>query len=417
MLVASLFAPTVHAHVIAPGRPEVRASGSIALESIVAPLRLHVPRATPAARARAWLADLEWAAARATALGWPSPLPDGGRGGSPSFDVYVVPSAGASSVAVPETQWPSVDRPAASAYAVVAETAAEIDFASCAMGAYVQASTYAIDPFEDVAWRRATGTFVAGVATGVLGGCTTGLTDVQADPWRGWFAPSDDYPDRPDGGALALLAMSARHDGGTGRFVRDLWELAGLRSDAGDPTSGLTLFQVWSESARGAGDSLRDNLTSEALERFLLEQPWRARTFPVGLALEGVTPIALGDPVRWPSLPVRVAGPSEGVEPAASSYVLLDPEGAPDDARLRVWLEGETGVEWGVTAIGLDSLGRESLRMEMPVRREPRGYLAIERVARYERLLFVVTALPLGVPAIRADAEIDARGFRLTLDR
>ena len=137
----------------------------------------------------------------------------------------------------------------------------------------------------------------------------------------------------------------------------------------------------------------------------------------MGLALEGVTPIALGDPVRWPSLPVRVAGPSEGVEPAASSYVLLDPEGAPDDARLRVWLEGETGVEWGVTAIGLDSLGRESLRMEMPVRREPRGYLAIERVARYERLLFVVTALPLGVPAIRADAEIDARGFRLTLDR
>lgn len=389
----------------------------MALESIVAPLRLHVPSSTAPDRAARWLSDLEWAATRAAALGWPPPLPDGSRGGSPSFDVYVVRRGGPSSVAVPETAWPSVDLPSTSAYAVVTESAAELDFASCAIASYVQASSWAIDPHEDVAWRRASGTLVAGLATGVLGGCTTGLADVQSDPARAWFAPGDDEPDRPDGGALVLLSMSARHDGGSGRFLRDLWELSRYRSESEDPSAGLTLFDVWSESARGAGDSLRDNLVLSALERALLDQPWRARTYPADVALASTAPIDLGAPIRFVELPAHRSGPEEGVEPTGSWFGVLETAGADPESRLRVWFEGETGTAWGVIVVGFDRVGRESVRLEMPIRREPRGYLAIERVARHERLLFVVTALPHEVPVIRHDAWIDGRGFRITIDR
>ena len=403
-------APRYHGPTLPLAAPRPRpGDDGMVLRSERCPVSLHAPRGYSEAGAGRVLRALEHAYEWLHARDWPLPYSDGGAGGSLDFDVYLEPGSahGASVVAETEVAWSALD--AASGYALLDSGLPAEALERCSTQALVEAGLLGLDPAERAGARTATAELVTWLATGELG-CDDLSQDTQAAPELGVLGSGEL---QSTGFALLLAMLSRRHDGGDGRFARELWEISRQRSEH---ASALhvepTLWQALAAALEKAGESLDQVATELAVERYVAN----LRSSESGLpGLPSGAEVATRSGAKLGALPAHLSS-SAKLGTYGSAYVLVDTAGAHDGGQLRVWLRGDAGVRWSLVALRLDADDRELGRMEAPPRRVPDSFLPVVLGSDTRRVVVVVTKLPWLRPDEAEADEGDADGFSLILD-
>lgn len=396
-------------------QPEQRPGAQpLLLRSWLYPLSVHAPKTVSFDQAERVLSHLEQAYELLGETGWPLPLPDGGAGGSGDFDLYLVPESQASVAAYAEGDvlWTLLD--SATAYVVVNPRVPAQLLPAYLVSALVQAALLEQDPAEAPSWRQATGAFVAWLATGQFG-CDQAVVDQQLEPWRGWVS---DQPGSGAGGAFILAMLSESQDGGTGTFLRELWQFARQKSRLGDMLRGSPdVFEALARALENAGQSLDKLAVDLAVARYFAGPSERRRWAP-WFALRTLPPeaaVPVVDIGRLDGLPRRLAAAEPPLETFGSGYFVIDTTGRSLPMQLEIWLRGEYGARWSLVAVRLAADGSEAGRVAAPPKRDPNSYLTVELTPDTAKVLMVVTNLIEGVP----DADCNTRNlhsFELILD-
>ncbi len=210
---------------------------------------------------------------------------------------------------------------------------------------------------------------------------------------------------------VALALVSARADGGTGSFVRDMWQLARQRTWEGSELRGAPdLWMAFKKALELAGENLDNFIEEAAVARYFAGEPRRAAQapFPMLRRLPVEASVPLLGRAEWARLPRHLPAADPAIEPFGSAYGLVDVRGAPPGSRLRLWCEGEFGVRWSFVAVRLDASGRELARLTAPATRNPRSFLVLELAPGTAEVLLVATNLSERLP----DADIPDEHMR-----
>lgn len=408
--------------VAAPDRVARPSVGGATLDSLELPLRVHAP---PRAirRANTALKALERAYVAWRGFGWPLPAPDADFGGSPAFDLYLVPGAAVAGDAPVDQERVLSDFDGALTYATVSAERSGAQLVTCVHSAFAQATARALEPAESASLVRATGEYGAYRETGEPG-CDDSFVLGQNAPEHSMLGA--DLAAAGSGGMFFAM-LSERHDAGSGEFVRALWELARQRSKglvSDDRLRGSP--DVWEVLARvleTTDEHWPDEVTEFAAARFFAGEPSRRAASPyrVFAELPSDAAVPLLADLEEAQLPRHVRTAADGgIEALGSSYVrvrLSDASAcASGTCELRVWLRGELGPNWSLLALRLGAGGRELGRMHAPPRDVPASYLPLVISADTRQVILVVTNLPRATPD--ADAGVPApRGVELVIER
>lgn len=395
--------------------PTPRPTGAaLSLASLELPVRVHVPRSTPERRALRSLRAFEAAYSALDVWAWPLPSFDGGYGGHTDIDLYVVEPALCRSACA------AIDRPllpsdfdAAQSYALIASTLPAAALEACALSALAQAGLRAVDPSEAESWVRASAELAVWQLTGQLG-CDDALAHAQAAPERGLLNAD---PESAAAGALLLAVLSERLDEPAIVLMRNLWESTRQHSAGLVPDDRLRsspdLWEVLRQTLESRRLSFEEELIAFGVARYFSGPPARRAQAPfralAALPSDAAVPITRDiDGARLPAY-VRDQAPLRDV---GSAYVRVHWQPASQPAELQVWLHGELGARWSLTAVRVDASGREVGRTSAPVRDVPSSYLPIVLGPEVSDLLLVVTQLPERTPD--ADRRADtSHGYEL----
>lgn len=407
--------------VATPPRRVRPAEGSQRLVSLEFPVQVHARR-NAGSRAQVALDALEDAYVALRAQGWPLPVPDADLGASAAFDLYLVPGVECASEAAVDEQRALSDFDAALTYAIVSEDVRGPRLAACVHSAFAQATARALEPAESASIVRATGEYAAYRETGAPG-CDDSMIAGQGAPEHSMLGA-----DRAaaGSGALFLAMLSERHDAGSGEFVRALWELArqhskGLVSDdrlRGSPD----VWEVLARVLESSGEQWTDAIADFGTARFFAGDARRraAASFRVFAELPSDGAVPLLADVDGAQLPKHVRTAADGgIEPLGSAYVRVRLSGedrcAAGRCELRVWLRGETGPEWSLTAVQIGAEGAELGRTRAPARKVPESYLPVLVSSATREVILIATHLPRALPD--ADRGVGApRGVELTIE-
>ena len=380
--------------------------------SYLAPITVHAGPDVRMATVKKAVWVLEHAYALASAYHWRAPHYDGMAGGSIGFDLYLRSSSTGSDersgryVAYAQGEHPRWEAPtdATLSYAVVDVSARP--FESCIVSAYGQSFGYAWDAAEAPVWRQALGEFLAWSATGRT--CDE-APDSDGTYLPPLFSPRARPPGRGPGSGGLFLRLLARSDNEEQyfRLVRDLWR-AGQQSSArsdGRLHGGPDLWQVVTARAEALGLSLERTLRELAVAHYV-----GYRSSDLGWMS---VPTVLGG-AKWGELPARwQSGP---VEPTGAVFALTDVREAPDASQLRLWLRGELGVRYALSAVRLDAEGGEIGRVYGPVQDGPRAYLPVELSGEATYVLAVATNLSHRRPDAD-ESDDNTRALQIIADR
>jgi len=409
-----------------PARP---VAGADRRDARLLPLTVHAesPRET-AARLQAALAGLEAAHLAMELERWPVVPGDGGRGGTAGFDLYLreegafeepAPRLPTERAATPrfvrvgtDAPLPLADFDGATTFAELGADVPEDRVFACAVQAYAEAALLAADVAEAPAVRRALAVWWTERLTGFVGCDEQRVIDQQLHPERGFLTHD---PESGEGGVVFLGALAQRHDRNEGTFLPAVFD--GMRQwtrDGGEPyglpdfwwTTGMVLLR--------AEDDLLRFVRELSVSRYFTGSRRGGRFSWLDRLPHEASPPTFAE-TRWERLPRTLPCDLE-VEPYGTAYALVDLGAAPPEARLRVWLEGEFGVQWSLGAARLDASGRDLAHTFAPARDEPRSYLSVELLPGTAAVLLAVTNF--GGRGLDAD-EVDdhARSFRLVVDR
>lgn len=399
-------------------RPET--SGVV--RSQEAPIALHLGDAILPEDATEVLAALEFTHRWLESNGWPTPLPDGGAGGTAETDVYFAHGLAEEgerlAFAAHEVSIPWAGTDAATTFAGVDAGVDAGRLTACVVSAYAQAALLGADPAEANAWRVATGDYLAWLLTGDFGCSDDGLVAHQRAGGRTWVSSA---PDSGEGGALFLALLSARTDGLSGRFIRDLWSGAPQRTWEGDELrASPDLWQVMHVVMEQGDDPLQRLIEEMGVARYFIGDAQRRAGAPIPLlaTLPSEASVRVLGRTRYEELPRRFEPRGLELEPHGSAYVEVDVSEAEPGSQLRIWLRGEVGVAWSLTAVRLAEDGTERGRVRAPVRlRTPRAYIPLE-IADEETHSVLIVVTNLGGRLVDADTTDESvRSFRLILDR
>jgi len=383
------------------------------LASQLYPVTVHAPPELPFNQVETTLKALEFAYALLIETGWPEPYADGGYGGSAFFDLYLTQSAVSSAAFVDDpVPWSLLD--GASTFASVDASVAPDQLQACVVAALVQAILLGQDPAEAEAWRRATGAYVAWLATGFFG-CDDDVVAKQQNPWQAWIS---DSVENSEGGALLLAMLSEREDGGTGTFVRELWQFARQKTrDKRWLRASPDMWEALDRALTNAGESLTEIVENVAVARYFAGPQKRRRHAPFRslrtLREEAQVPIV--GPISIAQLPKHLPISEPALEIFGSSYTLINTAQASFPQQLKLWLQAERGGRGSLVAVRLAEDGRELGRMVAPGRKDQNSYLALELTRETASVLIVVTNLSDGIPDADYDTRND-RAFRLIID-
>lgn len=392
---------------------EARPDLPVAVRSLWLPLAVHADPSVPSQRVKSTLEALEHAYLLTDATGFGLPWPDGGRGDTGGFDLYLSPTRrGADAHVDLRVSFAFLD--GVSTYATVDPRVGDDELESCVAQALAEASFLGQDPAESDHWRHAYGAWLAYAQTGHAS-CSD-LGQQQEEPWRSYVVEGGD---EGAGGAWLLEGLSLQRDGGTGRFVRDMVQLARQRTWQGTQLRGSP--DIW-EALFAITDHESDKLPATLLrlagDRYYMgdERRRRGATNPALGSMDVGAAVPLFFQTRWAELPKHSPAMSPALDAYGSAYAAVDVREAPRDAILKVWLRGEIGVEWTMATIRLDADGRELGRMRAPSRGDvPRCYLPVQLDAGTATVVVVALNLSRRLP----DADVideNVRNFRLIFD-
>jgi hypothetical protein len=397
-----------------PDHEECPGPQPLLLRSWLYPLSVHAPTTVSFDQAEQALLYLEQAYERLAETGWPLPLPDGGVGGNGDFDLFLVPESRPPAAAYADgaVLWTLFD--SATAYGVVNPRVQAQSLPACVVSALVQAALLEQDPAEAPSWRQATGAFVAWLATGQFG-CDQAVVDQQLEPWRGWIGAE---PGSGAGAAFILAMLSESQDGGTGTFIRELWQFARQKSQLSDALRGSPdLFEALARALENSGQSLDKIAVDLAVARYFAGPSERRRAAPYfalrTLPTEAAVPVV--DIGGLDKLPRHLPAADPPIETFGSGYFVVDTAGSSLPMQLEIWLRGEYGARWSLVAVRLAADGREVGRVAAPPKRDPNSYLTVELTPDTAKVLMVVTNLIDGAP----DADCNTRNvhsFELLID-
>ena len=364
------------------------------------------------------LSGLERAYTTLQAHGWPVPELDGALGGGPAVDLYMVPRAlcagTASCSALARPLAPS-DFDAALTYAQVADDLSPAELDACVHSALAQAGLHGADPAEAASWVYASGELSVWQLTGELG-CDSSLSRGQPLAALGMLNAerSSAYA-----GALFLGMLSERVEREPGAFLRSLWETTRQRSSGLVPAERLRsspdLWEVLKVTLNAQHIQLDDELVEFGVARYFAGPNTRKAQAPYRIlaALPSDAAVPLSHDLRSSQLPVKLTE-HEPLHDLGSAYLRVTLEDR-SQQRLQVWLRGELGARWSLTAVRLGDNGRELGRTAAPARTVPSAYLPVTLDAGTAEVLLVVTQLPIKTPD--ADLQADtSHGYELILE-
>jgi hypothetical protein len=391
----------------APAQAERPGEPSLAIRSPYALLTVHAEPGVSYQMHRQVMRALERARARLDALGWPQPISDGALGGGPEIDLYLTATLPTGAYSDGLVTWTYLDR--ASTFGALNPTIPIALLDACVTDVYADASLMSMDPAEASAWRHATAAWLTWQLTGSFG-CDDAVTRQQAEPFRSWVggAAGDG-----GGGAMWLAHLSARHDGGSGRFIRDVWALASQRTWEGtDLRAEPDLWSAIETAVERSGDHLLDNVEELAVLRWFVGRGESSKGFVASMDSDAQVPISR----RLQRLPARMIA-DQPLASFGSAYVIMDAALWKGSRHVRAWLNGEYGVRWSFVAVQLDENGDEALRISAPhTSATPNAYLPIELNDTTQALLFVVTNLSNALPDAD-EPDVHERAFELIVDR
>jgi hypothetical protein len=385
--------------------PEPRPNLALARISVDGSIAVHAPDSANPERVVAAFEALARAQLMLDALGWGTPLADGGRGGTMGFDLYLVDEPyTARGVSDGLDLTGTLD--AAISHAVVGLHVDDMD--ACVTDAYAQSLLLGLDPAESERVRRGFAAWIAYALTG-RAGCDDAIDAWQFEPEAG---PFDDALLGGAGGALFLELLDARYDGG-GRFPRELhqlmrqrtWEGVGLRASP----------DVW-ESLEAIAVA-RDERFHDLLVELSIARGMPASGAP-HLVLRAVATRPRMMWSRWPkSLPWHSPASTRGVAAGGAAYATLDLRAVEPETALEIWLQGEFGVRFALVAIALDERGQElSRRASPPGGTLHRAFVPFVVPPRAHELLLVGVGLGFERPDEDAPEPV-ARHLRFVVDR
>jgi hypothetical protein len=378
------------------------------------PVSVHLAPSAPRARAERALSAIEAAYEWASEHGWALPYPDGGYGGSADFDVYLADDRTtlASAAVDAPLAWTALD--AATSYAVMDSSVSDAALVPCAVSALVQAGLLAHDPAEaaHAGERAASAAFATWQATGELG-CDDARTEAQRAANLGAVGTREEQIVSL---AMLLAMLSQRHDGGSGAFVRGIWELAEQHSASANALHETPDFwQALAAALERAGDSLDQAASEFAFARYAAGERTRDGALP---PMPPSAKVPVLQAPAFDALPKHLPAHAPGLGTYGSAYASVDVSRAPAGAQLHVWLRGDPGARWSLMTVRLDARGRELGRVAAPARRVPDSYVPLELTADTHDVLLVVTALPWRLPDQSTEEDALAKStFRLILDR
>lgn len=391
------------------------------LRSFTRPVNVHPGPRVSATRAATALAAIEGAHAYMEAHDWPLPGTDGGAGDTAGFDLYLMPGE-------PQPGRPiHVSYDAPTAYGILDgvvpwvrvddEVVSDSRLESCVISAYAQAALLMRDPAEAEAWRVATGDYLAWLLTGHFGCDDRGVVRQQRESWRTWVGPD---AESGEGGALFLAMLSARTDGASGDFIRDLWSAAPQHTFEGDQLRAAPdMWQVVNAVMDAGEDPLLRFIEEIAVTRYFAGSAQRRRSAPLGVLRElgEDAAVPLAGHARFDQLPRRFEPHGLELEPYGSAYLEIDTSMAEAGSLLRVWLRGELGVGWALSVVRLGADGSERGRVRTPVQmRNPHSYVPLE-LTDDQTAKVVIVVTNMGARLMDADDPHDmVRSFSLVLD-
>lgn len=398
--------------------------------SLLLPVTVHAEAGVDERRIERALSALELAWLALESRGWPTPPSDGGRDGTDGFDLFL------------RNEWSTTDAPswvpterepperfaragfdamqllddldAALTFAEVYAGVPDDRLEACVTSALIEAALLSTDPAEAISVRRATATYLTQQWTGELG-CDEGLVVTQAlEPTRGIFLHD---PSAGEGGALFLASLSARHDEGTGDWLRDVWNAARQRTPEGELHAVPDVPWMLVQATELTYTPLVRSVVDFAASRWFGGRRRAGARLSILRALPDEATIPAWIRTTWARLPRRLLFADEGeVEPYGTAYAVVDVRGAPPGSRVQVWMEGEYGVEWSLVGMRVDRRGHEISRTRAPARdRDPHSYLSIELLEGTVEVVLAVTNLS-GRGPDADEADDHARSFRLTVD-
>lgn len=406
---------TVSAGALTPEPELATDTDLLTVASLEHPLRVHAMSARSAQQA---LLGMERAYTTLQAHGWPVPELDGGLGGGPAIDVYLLPrrscagSAACSALALPLA--PS-DFDAALTYAQVADDVPSAELDACVHSALAQAGLRGVDPAESASWAYASAELSVWQLTGELG-CDSSLSRGQQLAALGLL-----NADRASAyaGALFLGMLSERVEREPGSFVRSLWETTRQRSSglvtAERLRSSPDLWEVLRVMLEAQHIKLDDELIEFGVARYFAGPSVRKAQAPyrVLAALPSDAAVPLMHDLRSSQLPVKLIE-HPPLHDLGSAYVRVRLDDRAHE-RMQIWLRGELGARWSLTAVRLSEHGRELGRTAAPPRTVPNAYLPVTLDTETAEVVLVVTQLPLKTPD--ADLRIDtSHGYELIVE-
>ncbi|WP_437676040.1 hypothetical protein [Sorangium sp. So ce131] len=344
--------------------------------SFTLPVCVHAPAGVPGAALLEGLAHLEAAMRTYDALGLPRPLPDGQRGGGPSYDLYLERGPRRGPLRVGHDMRALGERfDTASAFAVVAAPAAP------GRGGCASASDAAYALGHAVAAR-----LDAGAEEGALAMAASYLASLAAPCAAEELAAVDAFQRAPEraltGAALGALDGAllfpwyldqAHGTGAPAQIAASLLAIAAQSTPAGAPrfVGEPDTFDALRESLRFRGKDLGDVLLDFAIARAFLGSR------SDGAHLAGAERFGDFGRVRFEwslpfaTLPRRVA-PLRPIEPTGATYLWLDLSAAgaaaPDDlkaAEINLVAEWELPAVFRWAIVKVDTQGAEAGRLEV----------------------------------------------------
>jgi len=347
------------------GRPALR-SDHPALCSEVHSLCVHAPDSRLSHQIAPVLEELDAAAIRlGRVMNWPTPLPDGNRGGSPAFDVYLDPRERGWLSVLPDTPTDLEFSDRASSFARMDPRLSGCQRRAALAEAFARAGLFGIDAGANHALAAASATYAASVVEACDGAFLSAIDEYQSQPWaaasqqevasgRGamllpWFLQSTYGID----GSLDLLHALWGHGAqltaaGTRRWVNDPDFIDVLRSfqkDRGAPFTDLMLEYAVSRAFMGDRDD--------------------------GIHMQGTSWLGRAGRVRfenriaWSSLPFWVR-PQRPIEPTGAIYVWIDLKDVPAEGSLGVRAEWDTPAVFRFAALRIGSDGQEIGKLAPP---------------------------------------------------
>lgn len=344
------------------------------LRSWRAPVDVHVGPGVEADMAEATLADAEAVMDGLERMGVALPLPDGNRGGTPSFDLYTSLSrpdcleltSGSMSFpcrgvivpndhtgrAVPDALSYAGPWDRATAYGLVEPYTSPMERRRRVAQVIAEACVYGAKADHPVGFVRAMGATLARLATGL----PLDPEDVRAfqrEPARAWWSDDARSASAQRGAAVVLDAMTARWDDGRGTFPRGLMEAPVQYTRLGSPRlwDEPDVMDVLKRVTRLEARGFWGALLQIASARSLVGTPADLSDDRLDASLAAL-PTRV---VRWGDLPAWAL--TTGIAPTGSATMELTLGDAPPSGVVGVWLHASPYHRWMASVLRVASDG------------------------------------------------------------